>query len=42
VEKEKPIIENLIERATNIDTRLAILSTDLEEKRVEVKKHFFQ
>ncbi|CAF4657430.1 unnamed protein product, partial [Rotaria sp. Silwood1] len=36
IEKEKPIIHNLIERATNINPQLAILTTDLEDKRVEI------
>jgi len=36
VEKEKSTVENLIERAVNIDPQLVTLTTDLEEKRVEV------
>jgi len=40
VEKEKSTVENLIERAVNIDTQLVTLTTDLEEKRVEVSVGF--
>ncbi|CAF2636953.1 unnamed protein product [Rotaria sp. Silwood2] len=36
IEKEKFIIHNLIERATNINPQLGILTTDLEDKRVEI------
>ncbi len=36
VEKEKLIIKNLIQQATSINPQLAILITDLEEKRIEV------
>jgi hypothetical protein len=36
MEKEKLAIKNLIQRATSINPQLAILITDLEEKRVEV------
>ncbi|CAF1221360.1 unnamed protein product [Rotaria sordida] len=36
IEKEKSIIHNLIERATNINPQLAILTTDLEDKRIEI------
>jgi hypothetical protein len=37
VENERSIIKNLIQRATSINPQLAILCTDLEEKRVEVR-----
>ncbi|CAF2835913.1 unnamed protein product [Rotaria sp. Silwood2] len=35
VEKEKTTIDNLVERANNINPQLATLSQDLEEKRIE-------
>ncbi len=34
------MVENLIERAVNIDPQLVTLTTDLEEKRVEVSVGF--
>jgi prefoldin subunit 5 len=37
VEKERSIIKNFIQRATIINPELAILCTDFEEKRVEVR-----
>ncbi|CAF4117405.1 unnamed protein product [Rotaria sp. Silwood2] len=41
VEKEKTTIDNLVERANNINPQLATLSQDLEEKRIEVRESFF-
>ncbi|CAF5217929.1 unnamed protein product, partial [Rotaria magnacalcarata] len=36
IEREKPIVHNLIERATNINEQLSMISRDLENKRLEV------
>ncbi|CAF4468439.1 unnamed protein product [Rotaria socialis] len=36
IEREKPIVHNLIERATNINEQLSMLSRDLEDKRLEI------
>lgn len=41
VENEKKIIDDLVKRAANVNPQLASLSQDLEEKRIEVRNHFY-